>query len=203
MAAAEVRRRFALNPAATRHFSAARPAVTQVNRYRIVRMPGNDKHATLCLAPAKSQSYVTARDKPHLLRRCRANHCRVVPGEPRYGLGSFLQPAVIGVFTVANRRIGSKHNFHCAGICGGRGRRLLGKVRAQRQRDRGQSCASYHAIVQRCFPESFKRLALLRTLALPVSLEQDRAPICRHRSSAAREFREPSALRIMARSAAE
>ena len=94
-------------------------AVAQMQRYGIVRMAGNDIDARINIAARERERDVVAGRYAELLRGGRADHCRVVPGESRDGLGQLLQPAIVRVFAVADRRIGAKDNFESVCIAAG------------------------------------------------------------------------------------
>ena len=87
-----------------------------MQRHGIIGVAGDDEYARSHVAAREPQRDVIAGGEPNLLRGRRADHRGVVPGDARDGLGSLLQPAVVRVFAVADRRIGAENDFERVGI---------------------------------------------------------------------------------------
>src|ERR1019366_6848459 len=95
-----------------------------------------------------------------------AHQSRVIPGNFCDRLGKLLQPSVVRVLSIANRRVGAEYDLKRARIA--RGLRLLREIGAHANGNRSECRAGDEAAMERSLPKRFKGLVLLRALALPV-----------------------------------
>src|SRR5580704_14501297 len=99
------------------YFTRSAPSVAKMQRDGILRVSGDNHDSSFSFSTVYLKFHVVAGRDVDALRRCRADHGRVVPGESRVGFGKLLQPAIVSEPAVEDCRVRAERNFQIRGTC--------------------------------------------------------------------------------------
>ena len=143
------------------------PSIAQVQGKGVIGVPGSNPDRRLHGMPVCTQPHDIAARDAQFLSGSGTDQSSVVPGQLGERFWEFLQPAVIGETSVANRGVWPQHDFDCAGAdrpaAGGTGSGAIDEL----DRLGSESGIRHEAVVQGSLPELFE--SGLRLLPLPIA----------------------------------